>query len=322
MAYFTGSAATFADLKTAIENACTANGYALTDGILSKNGCYYLLTAGTSGGYPYLQINGGTGQTGTTLTGQPPNNYGAMLASNNGNAIVFPINYEIHLFTDPDEVYVIINYNSDFYQQMSFGKSDVPGIGGTGCWFTSAKRSGQTLTDGTNYGFKVFMSASWPEIVSTAPYEGYPCGMFYESNASIGGGSYFASFVHTGLDATPWRSGNSGNSALTGYRGGSVAVGSLLMQLPNISNQATVLLPISPVALRSSGGATIIANLKNARYCRIDNIVPGEIITFGSEQWKVYPLYRKDTTQRNGVGWSTGATHTGTFGYAIRYTGT
>ena len=317
MAYITGSAASFADLQTAIQNACTANGWTLSSGILSKNGCFFQLVAGTSGGYAQLQLFGGTGQSGTTLTGQPPSNYGAKICSNNGNVIAFPINYEIHLFTNPDEVYCIINYNSDFYQQLSFGKSDVPGIGGTGAWFTGAKRSDQSLTDGT-FGFKVFMTTIWPEIAATSSEEGYPCGLFFEG----GSGSYFASFVHTGLDATPWRSGNSGNSALTGYRGAGMQVGSLLMQLPNLYNNASVLLPIKPVALRSSGGVTIIANPKNARYLRIDNVVPGEIITFGAERWKCYPFYRKDSTVRNGVDWRTGATHSGTFGYAIRYTGT
>lgn len=320
MAYITGSAASFADLKTAIENACTANGWTLSSGILSKNGCFFQLVADTLGGYAQLKIFGGTSQTGTTLNGQPPSNYGAKICSNNGNVISFPINYEIHLFTNPDEVYCIINYNSDFYQQLSFGKSDVPGIGGTGAWFTGAKRSDQTLTDGTNYGFKVFMSPNWPENVGTSPYDGYGCGLFFDNPAQ--GGSYYPSFIHTGLDATPWRSGQSGSSALTGYRGAGTQVGSLLMQLPNLYNNANVLLPIKPVALRSSGGVTIIANPKNARYLRIDNVVPGEIITFGAEQWKCYPFYRKNSTVRNGVGWSTGASHSGTFGYAIRYTGT
>ena len=194
MAYITGSAASFADLQTAIQNACTANGWTLSSGILSKNGCFFQLVAGTSDGYAQLQLFGGTGQSGTTLTGQPPSNYGAKICSNNGNVIAFPINYEIHLFTNPDEVYCVINYNSDFYQQLSFGKSDVPGIGGTGAWFSGAKRSDQTLTDATQ-GNKVFLSVSWPESVGTITYDGYGCGLFFD-----GSGAYFCSFVHTGLE--------------------------------------------------------------------------------------------------------------------------
>ena len=320
MAYITGSAASFADLKMAIENACTANGWTLSSGILSKNGCLFQLVAETSDGYAQLQLFGGTSQTGTTLKGKPPSDYGAKICSNNGNVISFPINYEIHLFTNPDEVYCIINYNSDFYQQLSFGKSDVPGIGGTGAWFSGAKRSDQTLTDAA-YGNKVFMSIEWPDTVTMYPYNGYGCGLFFDGSSSQGG-IFFCSFVHTGLDATPWRSGNSGGAALTGYRSAGMQVSNLLQQLPNLYNSANVLLPIKPVALRSSGGVTIIANPKNARYLRIDNVVPGEIITFGAEQWKCYPFYRKDSTVRNGVTWDTGATHSGTFGYAIRYTGT
>ena len=319
MAYITGSAASFADLQTAIQNACTANGWTLSSGILSKNGCFFQLVAGTSDGYAQLQLFGGTGQSGTTLTGQPPSNYGAKICSNNGNVIAFPINYEIHIFTNPDEVYCIINYNSDFYQQLSFGKSDVPGIGGTGAWFSGAKRSDQTLTN-TTYGNKVFMNISWPETVGVDAYEGYTLGLFI--GGSEDNGSYNASFVHTGLDATPWRTGYGGTSARTGFRSAGKAVANLLQQLPNLYNSANVLLPIKPVALRSSGGVTIIANPKNARYLRIDNVVPGEIITFGADKWKVYPFYRKDATQRDGVNWVDGATHTGTFGYAIRYTGT
>ena len=318
MAYITGSAASFADLQTAIQNACTANGWTLSSGILSKNGCFFQLVAGTSDGYAQLQLFGGTGRSGTTLTGQPPSNYGTKICSNEGNVITFPINYEIHLFTNPDEVYCVINYNSDFYQQLSFGKSDVPGIGGTGAWFSGAKGSTQSLTGA--YANKVFLSVSWPESVATTTYDGFGCGLFLDS--SVGGGIYFSSFVHTGLDSTPWRSGYSGTAALTGCRGGGSQVGSLLQQLPNLYNSANVLLPIKPVALRSSGGVTIIANPKNARYLRIDNVVPGEIITFGAEKWKCYPFYRKDSTVRNGVSWDTGATHSGTFGYAIRYTGT
>ena len=315
MAYITGSAASFADLQTAIQNACTANGWTLSSGILSKNGCFFQLVAGTSDGYAQLQLFGGTGRSGTTLTGQPPSNYGAKICSNDGNVIAFPINYEIHLFTNPDEVYCIINYNSDFYQQLSFGKSDVPGIGGTGAWFSGAKRSDQTLTDATQ-GNKVFLSVSWPESVGTITYDGYGCGLFFD-----GSGAYFCSFVHTELDATPWRRGTSWE-ALTGYRSAGMQVSNLLMQLPNLYNSANVLLPIKPVALRSSGGVTIIANPKNARYLRIDNVVPGEIITFGTERWKCYPAYRKDATVRDGVDWKLGgAQHSGTWGYAIKYTG-
>ena len=142
------------------------------------------------------------------------------------------------------------------------------------------------------------------------------CGLFADNGPSV-----TTSFIHCGLDSVEWLDAYSATTA-TGARHGPEYCASLINALPNLSNQATILLPIKCVKPRTSSGKTIVASLNNARYTRIDNIVPGEIITFGADQWKIYPFLRKDATVRNGVGWSSGAPHSGTFGYAIKYTGT
>ncbi len=317
MAYITGSAASFADLKTAIENACTANGWALADGILSKSGAFFKLSI-LEGTYSALVLNGGTSKTGSTLNGQPTlpqNGAGAMISNSNGGIISFPINYEIHVFTNPDEVYCVINYNSDFYQQLSFGKSDIPGVGGAEAWFTGS--SGSNVPTGSSSASLVYMRSSNAFCGSTS-YNGIACGLWFEKEVE---GSYQSSFVHSNLDGiSNWRC--SSNSVVgTGGYGISYAA-SLLGALPNISNQATILIPVKAIIFRNDAGLTIAANPKNVRYLRIDNHVPGEIITFGAEQWKVYPMLRKDLTQRDGVKYPKGgATHSGTWGYAIKYTG-
>ena len=314
MAYITGTAATFADLQTALQNACTANGWTLSSGILSKNGCFFQLVAGTSDGYAQLQLFGGTGQSGTTLTGQPPSNYGAKICSNNGNVIAFPINYEIHLFTNPDEVYCVINYNSDFYQQISFGKSDVPGIGGTGAWFTGAYHSTTDLTTADS-SMLYWRASVWSAGVSKQLAQ--TVGLFAHANNS---GSRQASFVHAGLDSVGWKTAEN-ETAGTGLQGMSYASG-LLTAMPNLGNNANVLIPVKAIQFRFDNGRTVVANPRNVRYMRIDNVVPGEIITFGTERWKCYPFHRKNATVRDGVDWySGGARHSGTWGYAIKYTG-
>lgn len=307
MAYITGTAATFADLQTALQNACTANGWTLSSGILSKNGCFLKLSNASN----YLRIDGGTGQSGSTLTGSPA--YGQMIGSITGYVVNFPINYEIHLFANPDEVYCIVNYNSDFYQQISFGKSDVPGIGGTGAWFTGSYRSDVNLKMASSR--LVYMS-SYTSNCGTSPYNGMACGLFFCQGTS---GIYFGGYVHCGLDSVGWKEEGS-STAGSGLYGISYAAG-LLTAMPNLSNNANVLVPIKAIQYRNDNGRTVVANFRNARYLRIDNVVPGEIITFGAEQWKCYPMYRKDATVRNGVSWSTGAQHSGTWGYAIKYTG-
>lgn len=311
MAYVTGSAATFADLKTAIETACTGNGWTLDSGILSKDGCYISLSATTG----ELVLRGGNGQSGSVLIDIPDTTFPQVqLVSPASDPIVFPISYEIHLFDSPNEVYCVINYNSGFYQQLSFGQSNMPGIGGSGNWFTGAYVADATAST-ADYGQKCFCASSeyyWGSY-------GYgACNMW--GLFACQGGSYSSSFLHCGLDSVEWLDTN-GRALENGTRLPPDYCASLMNSLPNASNQATILLPIKCVKPRSSGGRTIVANLNNARYTRIDNIVPGEIVTFGSEQWKVYPMLRKDVTNRNGVSWPIGATHSGTFGYAIRYTG-
>lgn len=304
MAYITGAAGSMSDLKTALENAAVAAGWTLSSGILSKNGCFFQLVANQVTN-PYLQLNGGTSQTGATLNGQPTS--GVRIASASAQLISFPLNYEIYTFSNPDEIYCTVNYNSDFYQNMMFGKSDIPGIGGTGAWFCATYNSTFLLTNATNsadFSMSVSQSQIYANNLGSCFFENY---------------YYITTYVHTGLDTEGWRNNTSGTAGTTGLRGISYCA-SLLTSLPNLSNQATILLPVKGIAVRFNGGKTIVANPKNVRYCRIDNVTPGEIITFGPDQWKVYPFFRKDILNRNGLNFGN-MQQSGTFAYAIRYTG-
>lgn len=309
MAYYNGSAASFADLKTAIENACVAEGWTLSSDILSNNGCYVKLTSTTT----ELLLEGGNGQSGSSLTDVPNGTYkGAKLLNTNASPISWPITYEIHIFGSPDEVYCVVNYNSDFYMQLSFGQSDVPGIGGTGNWFTSQYVSNTLIT--TSYGDKVFTDVSYNSWGFRAYVPCNACGLFVDY-----GPSYPTSFIHCGLDSVEWL--DTVGTALNGNRMGQEWSSSLVAASPSPANNAAVLIPIKCIKPRSSGGRTIVANLHNARIVVIDNIVPGDLITYGADQWKVYPFFRKDAADRNGGQWSTGASSSGVLGYAIKYTG-
>ncbi|QBZ71730.1 hypothetical protein [Pseudomonas phage KP1] len=310
MAYYNGTAATFADLKTAIEAAAVANGYTLTSDVLNKGGCFFKLVA-VQVPWPSLKLTSGTGQSGSALTGASPT--AATIAGFQVNPMSFPISYEIHVFANPDELYCFINYNSDFYQQISFGKSNVPGIGGTGAWLSGCYNG--NISQASQNGAVCYFSASsgdWGPGASNS--NNILAGLFTEQAVNVGVGP---SQIHCGLDSVAWR--NTGiTSNLTGLTGREYCA-SLIGALPNVFNQSTVLLPIKAIARRASGLKTIVANLKNSRYCRIDNLNPGAIVVYGSDQWKIYPMYRKNITERNGL--STGAQHSGTFGFAIKYTG-
>jgi hypothetical protein len=226
-----------------------------------------------------------------------------------GTTWSFPVNYEIHNFTDTDEVYFIVNYNSGFYQQLSFGKSDVSGIGGTGAWFTGTYSTQVSSATSTTL---LAISVSATQLNAQATMS---VGLFADLIVSIP-----SSFVHSGLDATEWKFWKNTTADTSSTHGVSYAAG-LLTSLPNLTNQSSVLVPIKCVQARSGSNKTIIANLKNARFLRIDYINAGDIITFGAEQWKVYPWYKKDASVRNGSSGGQGVAHSGTFGYAIKYTG-
>lgn len=306
MAYFTGTAPSFADLKTAIYNACAANGWTLSNDIISKSGCFFKLTSAAT----YLEIDAGTSQSGSTLTGDKPRGR-ARIQSFSTASVVFPINYEIFLTTEPNEVICVINYNSDFYQHLFFGKSDIADIGGTGAYFSANCSSGTETITGL-----VVLSVQKSNIRSSTANNRMALGFFSEGDYSSV--SNFASFAHCGLDSAAWCDVHGTYPNKLHTASGLSNIASLITALPNLLNAANILLPLKAVKQRNSGGLTTIVNMRNARFCRIDAITPGETLVYGPEQWKFYPLYRKDFVNRNAPNSYAPSNHSGTFGIAYR----
>jgi len=309
MAHVSGTANSFADLKTSFENACVANGWTLADGILYKGNVHIKFTAATG----YLRMDCGTGKSGASLTGG--HTYGVMMHNPTFNPITFPVNYEAHIFADPDEVYLMMNYNTEYYQHLNFGQSDVPGITGSGIWFTGHARHDMGYT--SSGGALIYIGAA-DTYLGTACYNGSDVGLFVNGNA----GSFQSSFLHCTLDGvTSWRTQQTNSTPTAGMLAPLNWAASLLYSIPNDFNGGNLLVPVRAIACRNNNGLTIAAQMKNARLLRLDNLNSGDIITFGTDEWKVYPWHRRNATQRDGVNWSNGATHSGTFGFAFRYTG-
>lgn len=298
MTVVSGAVSSFAELQTAIENAAVSAGWSLSSGILSKDGLYCKLTNTSA----KLKAEAGTGASGSTVTGKPYADFGQnnalKLADSN---LTFPISYDICTFSNPDEVYCVINYNSYYYQALAFGKSDVPGIGGTGMWITA------NLNDSDNTAMTMRFSISGSSVYCYSQKLPF----FFDGSAV---GATANAYLNCELDDYDWRYLSREINNLYRFYGTSYCAG-LLTSLPSPANENTILIPVKAIAYRNDKGLTIIANPKNVRYCRIDNINPGDIVSFGSDSWKVYPMFRKDVTERNG-GYN--EDHSGTFGYAIR----
>lgn len=307
--YSTGSASSFADLLTAINTFLVANGWTATAGtgtirMYQKSGATFSLQTDADG----LYLSGGTGMSGGDLTGDPE--FFVKIGSPQPAPMTFPVTYNLHAYDAPDEVYLVVSYGGDKHQHLNFGVSDIPGIGGTGAWFTGTMRN-DYITDAPDA--KVYASFG-PNYLGTS-VSGFNLGYFIS-------GWYDSSYVHCALEgAAAWRT--SGNEAIAtpGNLMGQHHVAGLLNALPSQFNEAEVLLPIYARMRRTDDVATVVAVMRNARLLRMDNVTPGEVITYGSDQWRCYPLYAKDTVDRDGVPWSVGANHSGTIGVAIRYDG-
>lgn len=310
MSFISGTATSFTDLRDSLINGLVANGWSSSGPVVWKGSSYFELTVADT----YMQIYGGTGQIGGVISGKSP--YGARLG---GTFMTFPVNYDLHVFANPDEAYLVVNYSTTYYQQISFGTSSIEGAG-YGPWFTGP--SSTAYGPGPTNGISLEVT---PSKVATFAYftiSPMSFGLFHSGTCS---GECGSSFIYTDANGTPgWYGFGSGaNSSRLNDHGAPSIVAGLLSSSPGTFNSGTILLPIKATLDMGSNGKAVVACPINARYCRIDNLTPGDIINFGSERWKIYPWLSKNEVIRNGAYAyiSTPSSHSGTFGFAVKYQG-
>lgn len=294
MPYLTGTANSFNDLLTALQNACTANGYALNGNVLSKGTLFTEVTY-VNQAYPALRVQGGTGQSGGVLSGRSDTQAAQMgIATTGGtlgaNAFTFPVNYYIHILTNPDEVYLVVNLNGTQYQYVAFGQSSVGGLVGTGNWYAGSAPAQNQASGGVDiHNIGGFMQSGSINAGLFQGLSGYP-------------GSQNGAVDHE-LDSATWNLGGAGAWP---------DVFALLSNTPSSWNGESVLVPVTVYAQRPSNLITCVAELGHARFVMLNNLQDQQIITLGSDKWKVYPWWMRS------VGTNTG---TGTYGHAFRYDG-
>lgn len=291
MTYYSGSANDMGAVRSALVDACVAEGWAWNSAteVLSK-GVMFLRLQVVSG---HLTLLGRT----SAVAGGMPNVVGTATIA--GTPIAFPLAYEIFCFAG--EVYLIINYNVDAYQWCAFGTSTVQGLQGSGMWVGA---SSADVSDNN-----IFIT---PAGNGAAYYTGYTPALFWRTNSgSVGVFNNCA--VHSDLDGEGWSWGSDNRRPV-----GANSLVPLISLLPNAWNSEAVLLPIRAYKIRPSSKISLMADLEHARYTRVDNYLPGEIISIGEDRWKVFPWYRKNSAVRDG---GNSLNHTGTFGWAVRYEG-
>lgn len=341
MAYYTGAFTTFAGLRAAIISACTAEGWAQSGNVLHKGDCHVELAVTSLGGVTdsHLNLKIGNGIDGANELTDKPDDVGVRMGYASAGAASFgtpvswawPATYHIHIHADPDEVYVVAEYNGDYFQHLMFGCSPLPGNAGTGNWMHGTWSTG--IIGGATHTQPFWAGASafgaWVDGNGTNNAQARHCipGPFWQIDSAGSFGAGANSYIHGAIDNTTGAPGWSDN--YTDFEGlgspnraavASVPARPLMSVLPNLWNYETALLPCQILTRRVEGKTSLIGELDHLRFTRNDYLPPGQIIEYGPDRWKVYPFYRRNV-EAGGGGVVASGNHSACLAVAIRYDG-
>lgn len=289
MSYYTGTAATKEAIVTALVNSCLLHGWTWDNDILSKGDSHFEITTATSSVYDRFQIRGTTAAVGGTF-----GDYNYFREMNNELwTFHFPMTYHIFVYEDPDEVYLILNFQIGKYAWLHFGTSNRPGISGTGAFYGAIHGHWTSNSAGAAIGTRFYI---------------------FSGTANENGSSVLRNYyIHCGIDpSNPWRPGVTAST----NRDGQSALTSLLGTQPQNFSGESVLLPAKCFGIMAASKRVILAELQYARFCRITNYEPEEVISYGHEQWKVFPWMAKNLSESGHPNIFTG--HSGTHGAAFK----
>lgn len=298
MAYYSGQVSSYQELLDVLVAACVAQGWTWADGILNKGTVYVGLAVSTTG----ITATGGSGKNGTSLLNPAPTRPRLGNMHSTLNLPVFPVQYHIFLFDK--EIYLIIKFNVDSFYYLAFGQSSLNLVGANGLWI-SASSCGAGTSNGTNGGVTI------NQITGGGGSSGAPSPAAPFWNTSNYADNWNNSVIMHGFDDVLWSSRTKNALTVSG-------ITPFQSRQPNDWNSETIFLPLNIYVDRSNNKVSLACQILNARFLRIDNHEPEEIITLGQDRWMVLPFYKKNSASRDG---GLIIDHTGTFGWAIRYDG-
>lgn len=318
MAFYTGSANSFGDLQSALFSACAANGYSNNGVLLTKGSLALSCTVSSTESDTLgkgLILQGGTGASGGALVNPSPITPRLGTPHRLVEPIAWPVEYDIHVHDEPDECYLVIRFNVDVFLFLAFGLSKVPGLPGTGLWLSASCRAGMGSSAGAGgiYISPVAGGTPW----GSATMESGSSGALFWDTQPTSLGAYNQDTIQSGFDGQLWAGipTASENQTFNAVRYAAPHI----ERSPSAWNSEGILLPIQGYVRRSPQKVSLAADLEHARYIRVDNYNPGDLITLGGDRWKVYPFYRKNSAVRDGGSFN--MNHTGTMGWAVRYDG-
>lgn len=306
MAYIQGQALDMNGVYNALISACTSNGWSSGNdaegkAVIYKDDCFVRVTVDNTNNK--LELLGRTTMNGGGLANAPAI---VQIKKVCNEAISFPLNY--YAFISNYEVYFVINYG-DIYQWCAFGQSQQPGLpeGATGNWVAATTYPNahdasvvvMGIADGLNKRYDYYQ------------YYYFCPGLFWVTKLELDTPANW--FFHSNYNpAIPW-AWDYNNPAYAPL--GIIPYTELINAQPNAFSGEAVLLPIRLYLKYLESKIIQVMELEHARYCRIDNLTPKQVISLGDDNWMVFPWYKKNSAVRNG---GNGVNHSGTFGWAIR----
>ncbi len=306
MAYTASTFSTMASLKTAIESFAVTNGWSLdASGTLWK-------------GTNYVRLSSTAHADRLTISAANSVDFATQLCPQKQSVYVpsgyLPATYQIFVNTTPDLIVVVIGYATTRVQWIAFGSIVKYGSWTGGNWFGAS----MVEFDADNPDDDVLLGPTFSAGGGSPYYRSSSAAMFWNGNnvENYGGSLYGgrSTHLHCELDGYIWPGAGSKTDPFPSFPQYADPIHS---RTPNTWNAEAVMTPLWLFFPRPDGYFSPIGHVEHVRSIRITNYNPGDVITLGSEKWKVFPWFQKNTAQPDGGVYG----HTGTFGFAVRYDG-
>jgi len=327
MGYMTGICTTFSDIQAAFTDVLTAAGWSRTTDsagktVMYKDTLYAMLETLSD----CFRVTGRTGvnEGDAFLPVGISDFYLATYVTTTPGPIIFPVTFHAFYYDDIDEVYFVISY-LDMYQFIALGKSTIT-LPGTGMWLCATCAPHSLLPGGSGkYCWRPCgVNYSLTGNSGTTSYT--PAGLFwlrYAYEGSYNGPVHYAfknAWLHSNLNtAYPWSLTNDNySSSSNGLPVGITYASNHMRSQPQESNLEANLIPILVYRTHPSiiNQYYLVASLVKSRHISINYLDPESILTKGSEQWMVFPCFKKT----NAATYATSAGHldSGNFGWAVK----
>lgn len=191
-----------------------------------------------------------------------------------------------HFFSDPAQTYlhVAVEVVSGRYAHFHIGQFERAALTGSPAYAAA-----------TNYSFSTSAINNWTDLEHGIPFDALSSSSAYQAGGVIRCDSDGISPRYARINGSE----SAATRAYGGFRSSSsnrLAVGMIQNTPPSALTARSMLVPhiISISRNGSDLQRSIVGTVRDCRVLRIDKMAPGDTMTIGSDQWKVFPVIRKN----------------------------